>query len=249
MTSAPLLAGKRALVTGGSRGLGRALCRVLAEAGARVAFSYSRGDEAARESLAGIEAAGREGKSFKVSVLDEPGTSAMVKSIEDAWGAVDILINNAAVTQNLPLALLDEEDFDHVMDINVKGTYLTSRSVLRGMIRRKSGVILNMGSLAGMRALEAPIHYCTSKAAIVGMTEAMSKEVARHGIRVLCLAPGLLEDGVGRNLPEHRLADYLRHCSLGRVGTFDEVARFAAFLVSDRNSYMNGETIVMDGGV
>ncbi len=214
-----------------------------------MAFSYSRGEDAAKEALAAVEAEGVAGKAFKVSVLDNDGTAAMIKAIEDDWGALDILVNNAGVTQNLPLALLEEEDFDHVMDINVKGTYLTSRAALRGMIRRKSGVILNMGSLAGMRALEAPIHYSTSKAALVGMTESMSKEVARHGIRVLCLAPGLLEDGVGRNLPEHRLADYLRHCALGRVGTFDEVAAFAAFLVSDRNSYMNGETIVMDGGV
>ncbi len=249
MSRPELLAGKRVLVTGGSRGLGRVLCKVLAGAGAKVAFSYSRGDEAAREALAEIEAQGSEGKSFKVSVLDNEGTAAMIRALEEGWGAIDVLINNAGVTQNLPLALLEEEDFDHVMDINVKGTYLTSRAVLRGMIRRKSGVILNMGSLAGMRALEAPIHYSTSKAALVGMTESMSKEVARHGIRVLCLAPGLLEDGVGRNLPEPRLADYLRHCDLGRVGTFDEVARFAACLVSDQNSYMNGETIVMDGGV
>ncbi len=101
------------------------------------------------------------------------------------------------------------------------------------MIRRKRGVVLNIGSLAGVRMIDAPIHYCASKAAIKGLTEALAKEVARYGIRVLCLAPGLLEDGVGRNLPEHRLADYLKHCALGRVGTFDEVARLAAFLVSD----------------
>jgi len=97
--------------------------------------------------------------------------------------------------------------------------------------------------------IDAPVHYCASKAAVRGLTEALAKEVARYQIRVLCLAPGLLEDGVGRNLPEHRLADYLKHCSLGRVGRFEEVARLAAFLVSDANSYMSGETIVADGGV
>ena len=97
--------------------------------------------------------------------------------------------------------------------------------------------------------IEAPVHYCASKAALKGLTQALAKEVARYQIRVLCLAPGLLEDGVGRNLPEHRLADYLKHCALGRVGTFEEVARFAAFLVSDANTYMSGETVVMDGGL
>src|SRR5215831_13606290 len=144
---------------------------------------------------------------------------------------------------------MEEEDWDFVMDTNVKGAFLMSRAVLRGMFRRKSGVILNLGSLAGVRMIEAPVHYYTSKAAIKGFTEALAKEVARHKIRVLCLAPGLLEDGVGRNLPEHKLADYLKHCSLGRVGRFEEVARLAAFLVSDANSYMSGETIVVDGGV
>jgi NAD(P)-dependent dehydrogenase (short-subunit alcohol dehydrogenase family) len=117
------------------------------------------------------------------------------------------------------------------------------------MIRRKSGVIVNIGSLAGARMIEAPIHYTTSKAALIGMTEAMAKEVARHGIRVVCLAPGLLEDGLGRNLPDHRLADYLKHNALGRVGTFDEVAELCTLLASNRASYMTGETVVIDGGV
>jgi NAD(P)-dependent dehydrogenase (short-subunit alcohol dehydrogenase family) len=135
------------------------------------------------------------------------------------------------------------------MDTNVKGVFLTTRTVLRGMIRSKGGVILNIGSLAGVRMMEAPLHYYTSKAAIKGLTECLAKEVARYGIRVICLAPGLLEEGVGRNLPDHRLADYLKHCSLGRVGRFGEVARFAAFLVSDANTYMTGETVIIDGGV
>jgi NAD(P)-dependent dehydrogenase (short-subunit alcohol dehydrogenase family) len=108
---------------------------------------------------------------------------------------------------------------------------------------------LNVGSLVGVRMIEAPIHYCASKAAIKGLTEALAKEVARYGIRVICLAPGLLEDGVGRNLPDYRLADYLKHCSLGRLGGLNEVANFAAFLVSDANSYMSGETVVIDGGL
>jgi 3-oxoacyl-[acyl-carrier protein] reductase len=135
------------------------------------------------------------------------------------------------------------------MDVNVKGAFLTARAVLKGMIRRRGGVILNIGSLAGVRMIDAPVHYCASKAALKGLTQALAKEVARYQIRVLCLAPGLLEDGVGRNLPEHRLADYVKHCALSRVGTFAEVARFAAFLVSDANSYMSGETVVMDGGL
>lgn len=249
-TKPRLLEGKRALITGGARGLGRALARVFAAEGATVAFSYTRDEDGAKATLALIRAEGADARAFKTSVLDVAATDAMVRDLDSAWGGLDVLVNNAGVTQNLPIALLEEEDWDRVMDVNVKGTFLTSRAVLRGMIRRKKGgVILNVGSLAGTRMLEAPVHYCASKAAINGLTQAMAKEVARYQVRVICLAPGLLEDGVGRNLPDHRLADYLKHCALGRVGTFEEVARFAAFLVSDVNSYMSGETVLMDGGL
>jgi NAD(P)-dependent dehydrogenase (short-subunit alcohol dehydrogenase family) len=241
----PLLTGKTALITGGSRGLGRALVETFTSEGARVAFTYARDEEGARTAASAAPGA----RAFKVSVLDAPGTETMIQAIEQTWGAVDILVNNAGVSQNLPLALMEEEDWDHVMDVNVKGTFLTSRAALRGMIRRKRGVVLNIGSLVAVRMMEAPVHYCASKAAVKGLTEALAKEVARYGIRVLCLAPGLLEDGVGRNLPDHRLADYLKHCSLGRLGTLAEIASCAAFLVSDANSYMSGETIVIDGCV
>ena len=246
MTATPVLAGKTALITGGSRGLGRALAVTFAAQGARVAFTYARDDEGAEATR---EAADGEVRAFRVSVLDVAATEAMIAEVERAWGGIDVLVNNAGISQNMPLALMEEEDWDRVMDVNVKGTFLTSKAVLRGMIRRRRGVVLNIGSLVGVRMIEAPIHYCASKAAVKGLSEALAKEVARYGIRVLCLAPGLLEEGVGRNLPEYRLADYLKHCSLGRLGGLDEVARFAAFLVSDANSYMSGETVVIDGGL
>ena len=125
---------------------------------------------------------------------------------------------------------------------------MVSRAVLRGMIRHKEGRILNISSLAGLRLLAAPIHYSASKAAIKGFTQALSKEVSRYNILVNCLAPGLLEEGLGQNLPKHREEAYLKHVALGRKGTLEEVARFAAFMVSHRNTYMNGATVVMDGG-
>lgn len=243
-----LLEGKNAIVTGASRGLGQAICVAFAAAGARVAFTYGRDEAGAAETLRGIERYGS-GLAFKVSVLDVPGTRAMVGEVREAWGPIDVLVNNAGVTQNLPVALIDEDDWDRVMDVNVKGTFLTTQCVLRAMIRQKSGTILNIGSLAGERMLDAPIHYCASKAAISGMTRALAKQLSRYHIRVNCLAPGLLTGGVGRNVPEHRLADYLEHCAVGRLGELDEVARFAAFLASDENSFMTGETVVMDGGL
>ena len=241
-----ILAGRTALITGGSRGLGRALVETFAREGARVAFSYARDEAGAQLTIA---AAAGAPKAFRVSVLDVDGTNAMIDDIERDWGAIDVLVNNAGISQNLPLALMEEDDWDRVMDVNVKGTFLTSRAVLRGMIRRKRGVVLNIGSLVSVRMMEAPVHYCASKAAVKGLSEALAKEVARYGIRVLCLAPGLLEDGVSRNLPDYKLADYLKHCSLGRLGSLEEVARSAAFLVSDANGYMSGETVVIDGGM
>jgi NAD(P)-dependent dehydrogenase (short-subunit alcohol dehydrogenase family) len=240
-----MLKAKRALVTGASRGLGRALCEVFASLGADVAFNYSSDREGADQTLAKITAEKRRGLAFQTSVLDEAGLNRMVKQIEEQWGGVDILVNNAGVSQPLPLPLMEESDWD----VNAKGHFLVSRAVLRGMIRRRSGAILNVSSLAGLRLIEAPVHYAASKAAIKGFTQALAKEVARYHVRVNCLAPGLLEEGVGQSLPEHRMQEYLRHVSLHRVGTLDEVARFAAFLVSDANSYMNGETILMDGGL
>ena len=244
-----LLEGKKAVITGGSRGLGQALCARFAAEGADVAFNYSSDEEGARKTLSLIEGQGRRGLAFKVSVLDEEGLAKLALDVERAWGGVDVLVNNAGITQPLPLALMEGADWDRVMDVNVKGAFLAVRAVARGMIRRKNGVILNLGSLAGERAIESPVHYSASKAAVRGFTEALSKEFSRYGIRVNCLAPGLLDDGVATNLPPHRLKEYLKHCSLGRVGTVAEVAKFAAFLVSDRNSYMNGETILMDGGL
>ena len=240
-----MLEGKRVLITGGSRGLGRSICLDFAQRGARVAFTWTRAEAEAAATLEELP----EGRAFQVSVLDGEGTRQMARTLEQDWGGVDVLVNNAGITQNLPLALLEEDDWDRVMDINAKGVYLTSRALIRGMIRRKSGIILNIGSLAGQRMLDAPIHYCTSKAAVSGFTMALARQVARHRIRVLCLAPGLLEGGVGVNLPPHRLRDYLDHCALGRPGKFSEVAAFAAFLVSDENSFMTGETVVMDGSV
>jgi NAD(P)-dependent dehydrogenase (short-subunit alcohol dehydrogenase family) len=120
---------------------------------------------------------------------------------------------------------------------------------MRGMIRRRQGRILNVSSLAGVKMMEAPVHYSAAKAALKGFTEALAKEIGRYGITVNCIAPGVLEDGLSQNLPEARMTEFLKHCALGRKGTFAECAEVVAFLVSDRNSFMNGATVVLDGGV
>ena len=244
-----LVEGRVALVTGGSRGLGRALCRALAAEGANVAFNYSRSDEEAAATAEVVRALGRQVWSFRASVLDKAAVTAMVQTLEREAGRIDVLVNNAGVGQVLPLALMEEEDWDRMLDTHVKGAFLVSQAVLRGMVRAKYGRILNIGSLAGVKMMQAPVHYATAKAALRGFTEALAKEVGRYGITVNCLAPGILAEGVSDHLPPAKRQEYLSHCALRRTGTLDEVATLAAFLASDRNSYMNGATIVVDGAV
>ena len=249
MAAAGLLDGRVALVTGATRGLGRAIARTLAREGADVAFNYTRADAEAAALVEEIRALGRRALPFKVSVLDRPAVQAMVQEVDKAWGQIDVLVNNAGVGQVVPLALMEEEDWDRMMGVNVKGAFLVSQAVLRGMIRGRRGRIVNISSLAGVKMMQAPVHYSAAKAALRGFTEALAKEVGHYGVTVNALAPGILEEGVSANLPAPRLQEYLRNCALGRVGTFAEIAEVVAFVASDRNSYMNGATIVLDGAV
>jgi 3-oxoacyl-[acyl-carrier protein] reductase len=241
------LDGRVALITGGSRGLGRALCEIFAREGARVAFNYASDEKSAAETLARLDTPHK--RAYQCSVLDGAGLQNMVASVERDLGPIAILVNNAGVTEVMPFAMIEEADWDEVMDTNVKGTFLVTRAVVRGMIRRKYGRVLNLGSLAGARVIDAPVHYCTSKAAIQGFTQSLAKELSRYEILVNCLAPGLLDDGVGLKLPEAKHADYVKHCGLRRPGTTAEVAELAAFLCSERNSYMTGATLLVDGAL
>jgi NAD(P)-dependent dehydrogenase (short-subunit alcohol dehydrogenase family) len=244
-----LLDGRVALVTGGSRGLGRAIARSLATEGATVAFNYVKADAEAEATLAELRALGGKAFCFKASVLDRTALAEVVRTLENEAGPVDVLVNNAGIGQVVPLALMEEEDWDRMMDTHVKGAFLASQAVLRGMVKQKRGRILNVSSLAGVKMMAAPVHYATAKAALKGFTEALAKEIGRYGITVNCIAPGVLEEGVSDHLPPERRADYLRHCALRRLGTVEEVAKVAAFLVSDGNSLMNGATVVLDGAV
>lgn len=243
------LTGHTALVTGGSRGLGKAIAVVLAREGANVAFNYLSADAEAQETLAELKQAGVAAWAFKGSVTDAAALKAAAAQVVAECGPIDILVNSAGHGQVVPLALMEEEDWDRMMDTHVKGAFLATQAVLRGMIRMRRGRILNVASLAGVKMMQAPVHYCAAKAALKGFTEGLAKEIAHYGITVNCLAPGVLDGGVSQHLPPHKLKEYLQHCALGRTGTLQEVAEVAAFLVSDRNSYMNGATVVVDGGV
>jgi NAD(P)-dependent dehydrogenase (short-subunit alcohol dehydrogenase family) len=242
-----LLDGRVALVTGGSRGLGRAICQVLAREGARVAFNYLKSDAEAETTLASLPGEGH--SSHKVSVLDKAGLVELAKMLDTKHGKIDILVNNAGYGQVVPLALMEESDWDQMIDTHVKGAFLATQAVLRTMVRERYGRVINVSSLAGVKMMQAPVHYATAKAALKGFTESLAKEVGRYGITINAVAPGILDAGVSDHLPPTRREEYLRHCALRRTGTLEEAAEVIAFLASTRSSYMNGATVVVDGAV
>ena len=242
-----MLKGRTAFVTGGTGAIGSAIVRSLAAHGARVAFSFHSQEDKARELER--ELGGERAKAYLLDVLDKAGSVKVAEQAALDLGPVDILVNNAGITQVMPFALIEEEDWDRIMDVNVKGMFLVTKAFVRGMIRRKQGAVVNLGSLAGMRVLEVPVHYATAKSAVVGFTLSLARELARYHVRVNAVVPGLLTGGVSSNVPEKQQEDYFQHCAVGRAGKPEEVAELVAFLVSDRASYINAQAIHIDGGV
>lgn len=243
------LEGKCCLITGGSRNLGRACALAFAQAGAKVAFTFHKDEYESANTLAQLLALGGAAKQFQGNVSDAKHARACVDEIVKDWGGLDILVNNAGVMQILPMAMLEEDDWNKVLDTCLKGPYIFSRAALRPMLRAKRGHILNIGSVAGERIVEAPVHYAAAKAGLQGMTRALAKEVGRYGIVVNDLSPGLLDGGLGLQAPQSRRDEYIAHCPLGRMGTLEETAAFATWLVSDENSFMSGAKLSFDGGL
>ena len=245
------LAGKRILVTGGSRGLGLALCEAFAAEGAHIAFTFAHNADDAAEAQRRLTARGAAPLVFQGSVCDAAHVRHVMDELARApgWGGLDVLVNNAGATQILPIALLEEADWDSMLDVHAKGAYLFSRAAVKLMIRARAGHILSIGSFASERMVEAPVHYAAAKSALRGFTEALAREVGRYNIRVNLLSPGLLDVGLARMLPQHRVNEYLQQCPAGRLGTVAEVAASAVFLVSDDNTFMTGAKLALDGGL
>jgi NAD(P)-dependent dehydrogenase (short-subunit alcohol dehydrogenase family) len=235
---------KSALVTGGSGAVGSAIVRRLRRDGLNVAFSYrTRGEKAA--ALAAETGAA----AWQADLLKRADVGALVSRTQERFGAIDVLVNNAGLTQVMPFALIEEEDWDAVLAANLKTMFLVTHEAVRGMVARQSGCVINIGSLAGHRLLEVPVHYATAKAGVSGFTLALAKELARYRIRVNSVVPGLLSEGVGKMVPEKEKAEYLRYCAAGRPGEPSEVADVVAFLASDAARYVNAQNIFVDGGL
>jgi len=243
-----LLEGKRAFVSGGTRGIGAALCEVFAREGADVAFNYHSRDDLADEVKKKIEAYGRRSLAFKVSVTDRYGMKHLAREIKDAWGSINVLVNNAAVNKADNFATTTDKSWDWVIDTNVGSLFAVTKPFYKQMLRERDGHILNITSVGAIRSLPTSVHYATSKAAMIGFTKCLSREAGNFGITVNAIAAGIFDTDLAHSLPERLLQMHDFWVSKGRLGNPIEIAEIAAFLVSDRNSFMNGEVVIVDGG-
>lgn len=243
-----LLEGKRTFVSGGTRGIGAAICEIFAREGADVAFNYHSSDHLAEDVKKKIECHGRRALAYKVSVTDRFGMKHIAREIRDAWGSINVLVNNAAVNKADNFATTTDKSWDWVMDTNVNSLFSVTKPFYKQMIRERLGSILNITSVGAIRSLPTSVHYATSKAAMIGFTKCLSREASNFGITVNAIAAGIFDTDLGNTLPERLLQMHEFWVSKGRLGRPEELAEVAAFMVSDRNSFMNGEVIIVDGG-
>jgi len=241
------LAGKKALVTGGSRGIGRGIVLALAREGASVAACYNRESEAVTSLAAELEEFGNDSHVAQANVGDEADVQRLVSSVRDRFGRIDILINNAGVVSHAPIDKLDLAEWRRVIDTNLTGIYLVTKAALEAMAA--GGSIINVTSAVGMVGMIGRTHYTASKAGIIGFTRSLFKEVGPRGIRVNNIAPGIIEtDQVSGLTPEQR-DRYANLSALKRLGGPDDIAGVAVFLASDLSRYVSGVTINVDGGI
>lgn len=243
-----LLEGKRAFVTGGTRGIGAAMCEVFAREGADVAFNYGSRDDLAAEVRGKIEAHGRRALAFKVSVTDRFGMKHLTRDIVHQWSGIDILVNNAAINRGDNFATTTDRAWDEVIHTNVDSLFAVTKPIYKQMIRQRKGKILNITSIGALRALPTAVHYATSKAAMIGFTKCLSREAGTFGVSVNAIAAGIFDTDLAQALPERLIQMHSFWASAGRLGRPEELAEYAAFMVSDRNSFMNGEVVIVDGG-
>ncbi len=241
--------GRVALVTGASRGIGRAIALKLAALGARVTVNYRSGEAAADEVVAAITSAGGEARAFRADVSDEEAATSLVKSVVATYGQLDILVNNAGITRDNIMARMKADDFDAVLATNLRSCWLMCRAALRVMMRARYGRIVNISSVTALMGNAGQSNYAASKAGIIGMSKSLAREIASRGITVNVVAPGFIATDMTAELPEDLLETARAHIPLGRMGQPSEVAAAVAFLASDEAKYITGQTLNVDGGM
>ena len=241
--------GKIAVVTGGSRGIGRAVCLALARRGANLVFSYAGNAPAAEETAAACRALGVEALAVKADVSDGEAVRELMDTAIRAFGRIDLLVNNAGITRDSLLLTMKEEDFDRVIDTNLRGAFLCMKAVARVMMRQKYGRIVNISSVVGLRGNAGQVNYAASKAGLVGMTKALAKELAARHITVNAVAPGFITTDMTAALPDAAREKLLAEIPLGCLGSPEDVAAAVAFFAGDGAGYITGQVLCVDGGM
>ena len=240
---------KIALVTGASRGIGRAIALELAAQGATVAVNYQKNAAAAQEVVDEIVAAGGQAQAIQGDVGEEADANALIKAVLDAYGKLDILVNNAGTTRDGLIMMMPAEDFDTVIQTNLRSAWLMSKAASKTMMRKRTGAIINITSISGIMGNGGQSNYSASKAGLIGLTKSLARELSGRGIRVNAVAPGFVQTDLTSTLPADIASKLIENIPLQRWGTVEDVAHATAFLASDKASYITGHVLVVDGGL
>lgn len=243
------LQGKTALVTGGTRGIGKAIVLALANAGADVAFTYARSEEAAKTVQSKVEAAGRKAMSFQADAVDFKRAEEVINEISTSWGKLDILVNNAGITRDTLIMRMSEDQWDEVINTNLKSIFNYSKACVRPFMKQRSGSMINISSVVGLSGNAGQTNYSASKAGIIGFSKSLAKELASRNIRVNVLAPGYISTEMTGQLSEKVMESIKASIPMGQPGEVEDIANGVVFLASDASRYITGETIRIDGGM